>query len=538
MLDRLEATAARGVTAPPERLDAALEGEPYPIDCLSPVLLRAVQTGHDSAVAPWLELPDLPGNRTWAGTAGIRIHFTTEAASPHRIPLGKGETAGGPAPRYVERLGEALAAAVDLLDGLGFGVAERNPWIDVYVADTGPGISGYVVPAPLAPGSTEEHRGGSLVMSRALRDPGPAAAHQLAHLVLLGYSYREPVWWHEATAAWVGLQAAGNPSADTQALLARVARPEDGLDTDDLLRLRGNLLFPAFLALSDTSANVVRRIWGACATLSGPNVLDALDRVGRESGLGSAADLLRAYHAAWIADAAGRDRLLAELGLFLPFPGLGAELAAYPASGVTAHGPVRPLGATFLHLRSGLGPGGLAVSVRGNPDAAFDALLLVRRAPGARMVPVPVPIDEENRARIRYPWGEVGDAVLMLVGLPGEADLVASYTVRYRPDIPFDLMEFTAEPTEEGVRLLWSTDAEVDLFGWNVYRATAPASGFRRINGVPIPAGGGDAAPASYSFLDGSPGAAKVYYRLEAVTLDGFTQTSHQVGARPVPRGR
>ncbi|MGD8376489.1 MAG: hypothetical protein PVF68_10150, partial [Acidobacteriota bacterium] len=180
MLDRLEATAARGVTAPPERLDAALEGEPYPIDCLSPVLLRAVQTGHDSAVAPWLELPDLPGNRTWAGTAGIRIHFTTEAASPHRIPLGKGETAGGPAPRYVERLGEALAAAVDLLDGLGFGVAERNPWIDVYVADTGPGISGYVVPAPLAPGSTEEHRGGSLVMSRALRDPGPAAAHQLA----------------------------------------------------------------------------------------------------------------------------------------------------------------------------------------------------------------------------------------------------------------------------------------------------------------------------------------------------------------------
>ena len=537
LLSDLEAAAEAGVSTPAERLGRALGGSPMPVDCLSPVLLQAVQSGRESAVGPWLEPPALPEVRVWSGSAGMRIHFTVRPDSPHAVDLGDGGDGEASPPRYVEQVAESLTSALDLLDGLGIRVSERHPWIDVYLAHGGDGLAGYVSPRPVGPFSLREDRGGFLVLDPRLEDPGTAAAHQLTHLALLGYSYREPVWWHEATAAWVGMRAAGHATAEAQALAARVSYPEDGLATDDLERARGNLLLPVFLSLHEDPPITVRSIWEECAALSGDNLLDAMDRAARDSGRGSLADLLRAFYASWVADTAGRSRLLEALGTSLPAPGLGADVTSYPAAGALDRRPLASLGATFLHFESLERPGGLALSVETNPDAALDALLLVRRSPRAPFLPVPLAANEDGSAGIRYPWSAVSDSLLLLVGLPGENGPISpSYAARYGPVIPFDLIEFGARSTDDGVLVEWTTDSETDLFGWNVYRGARPDLAFRRINAVPVPAGGNDRAPASYTFLDDSPRGRKFYYYVQAVTVDGFTQDSHLVGARPTAR--
>lgn len=529
LLDALEGTEGTA----PQRLERAVGG-PLPIDCLSPVLLRAVQAGREPAVAAWLDPPSLPDARAWSGPAGLRVHYTTQPGSPHAVAPGEGD--GPETPRPVERVGEALGAAIDLLDRLGFRVSERHPWIDVYLAEVGPGVAGFVAPGAIPSSSTAEDRTGFLVLSNRLAAPEAAAAHQLAHLALLGYSSREPAWWHEATAAWVGLQAAGGAGADAPALAARLAHPEDGLATEDLARMRGDLLLPAFLSLGEHPPSSVRAVWEECAALSGDNLLEALDRVARSTGRGSLADLMRAFYASWVADTAGRSRLRAALGTPLPEPAPAADVTSYPAAGTPARSPVAALGASFLRFTSPPRPGGLDLAVEASPEAAWDALLLVRSSPAAPYAPVPLAVDEAGRASIRYPWAEVSDAVLLLLSLPGDGEPFApAYAARHRPTIPFDLLEFAAEAAPDAVSLRWTTDSETDLFGWYVYRGRRPDGPFQRLHAVPIPAAGAEGTPAAYRFLDSGATGGKFYYHLEAVTIDGFTAVTHRVGARPLP---
>jgi len=544
-LDRLLAEADTVWTAdvppgsPGRVVKRLLADEPLPIDCLTPLHLAALQQGLDpltSETAGRLaEPPALAEPWNWVDPENrFRIHFSTRPDSPHAVPEGE---AAGPSdpPAYVAEVHAALSAALDILvDDLGFRPPLTDSWIEVYLADPGPGVSGYVVPANGVSSRSDEARGGFLVLGNRLADPAAAAVHQLAHLVLLGYSHHEPVWWHEASAAWMGVLATGDATAEAASIAAHMALPEGGLADEDLARMRGGLLFPAFLGLGEAVPHTLRAVWAECAAVGGDNLLPALEAVAGASGRGSLTDLLRAYYASWVADSAGRSHLTAVLGLPLESPGLSVDVTSYPSAGGSPGGPVAPLGAAFVHLRSLDEPGGVSLTLEGEPEGRWDALLLVRSSPRDRFLAVPMPVDEAGSSRVNYPWRHVSDSLLVYVNAARTgAPATYTYWAGHGFSIPFDLIRLDAQPTAEGVRVQWSTDSETDVFAWNVYRSQRPGRGFQRLNDVPIPAGGGDRSPASYSFLDGSARGRKVYYRVEAITVDGFTESTHAVGAHP-----
>ena len=529
--------APRSSEAPGPLIRQLLAGRPLQEGCLSPLLLASLTDGSREAASALAGRPSLPSERTWSTASGpFRIYYTQESGSPHALA----DDDGAPS-AYLEEVEEALADAYALLvDELGFLAPAGMPYIEVYLADPGPGVRGYVVPQLAGGSPADERRGGFMVLGNRLSDVPAEATHQLAHLVLLGYSYREPVWWHEATASWATLLARGRATEEIAAIHRVISTPERGLGGDDLTRMRGSLLFPTFLSLTEEPPTTVRAIWEECGALSGDNLLDAIDHVARREGRGSWEDVLRAFYASWIADAAGRSRLTAALGATLPEPGLAAEVTDYPVAGVPETGPIAPLGASFLHFHTLAGArGGLSLTVVGEQGSRWDVLLLVRRGPEGAFQAVSVPMDAADQGRIRFPWGSISDSLLMLVNIGEQPEPSRfSFWARHRHTIPFDLLDFRADPADGGILLQWTTDSEADLQGWTLYRSSHPSRGFERLSRIPIPAGGSDQGAATYTFLDDSVGRGrKAYYYLEAITIQGFTETTQVIGAYPGPRG-
>ena len=520
----------RRIAAPDARsaVVSLLRDEAAPTDCFSPVLLEALVGAEESAP---LSRPLLVDGKSWDSPAGFRYHYTTRSGSPDAVQVLADDRTGA-TPRYLERLDEALIAAGDLLSSVGLRPPEGAPWIDVYVIRPGPGLSGYTVPGGPLPATFEEDRGGFLVLSPDLDDPFPAAAHQLTHLALLRYSFREPAWWHEATAAWVGVLAAGGAAHESATIGAHLSRPEIGLAADDLTTMRGSLLLPAYLGLGESPPRSVAAIWEECAALGGDNLLPALETVARGSGRGGLRDLLRAYYASWVMDAAGRSRLMAALGTRLPDPATAEEVSTYPAGGEPVGGPVHPLGAAFLHFVSDRQPGGVSLTFAGEPNGTWDTLLLVRRSPRHPFLAVPMQVDSDGRSRIRFPWAEVTDSLLIAVNLAESTEPARHvYQARHSAVIPFDMIELAANFSQGEVLLRWATDSEADVLGWNVYRSSRPGGPYEKLNRVLVPAAGSDRDPAGYRFLDHSARGRKVYYAVEAVTEDGFRQRTHPIGA-------
>jgi hypothetical protein len=172
--------------------------------------------------------------------------------------------------------------------------------------------------------------------------------------------------------------------------------------------------------------------------------------------------------------------------------------------------------------------------VLGTPESRWDVLLLVRSSPEDGFAAVPVEVSDGGQGEVRFPWSAVSDSLLLVVNTGGSPEPGRfSYWARHQPTIPFDLLDFHAFPTEGGVGIRWTTDSESDLFGWNLYRSSRPSSAFRRLNGVVIPAAGSSQEAATYMFVDSSVEGPKVYYYLEALTMDGFRETTHVIGTYP-----
>jgi hypothetical protein len=87
--------------------------------------------------------------------------------------------------------------------------------------------------------------------------------------------------------------------------------------------------------------------------------------------------------------------------------------------------------------------------------------------------------------------------------------------------------EPVSTPAPGSVIVEWTTESEVNLAGFNVYRSESRDGPYVRLNDTLIPASPDPIAGASYSYADSTArGGVTYYYKLEDVELDG-TATVH-----------
>jgi hypothetical protein len=82
--------------------------------------------------------------------------------------------------------------------------------------------------------------------------------------------------------------------------------------------------------------------------------------------------------------------------------------------------------------------------------------------------------------------------------------------------------------------LQWSTEAEIDNAGFNIYRAESEYGNYIKINSSLVPAQGSSTHGASYEFVDKDVQNRKTYcYKLEDIDLDGTSTMHGPVNATP-----
>ena len=96
------------------------------------------------------------------------------------------------------------------------------------------------------------------------------------------------------------------------------------------------------------------------------------------------------------------------------------------------------------------------------------------------------------------------------------------------------LSTFTAAPSHDKVIIRWTTDAEIDNAGFNLYRADGEDGEYVRINDDLIPAQGSPSQGADYEFTDNNVQNRQTYwYMLEDVDVNGVAVQHGPVSAMP-----
>jgi len=97
-----------------------------------------------------------------------------------------------------------------------------------------------------------------------------------------------------------------------------------------------------------------------------------------------------------------------------------------------------------------------------------------------------------------------------------------------------ELSQFDALPGNKSVTVVWSTEAEIDTLGFNIYRSDSRDGEYLMINDSIIPARGNSFSGDSYEFIDQSVQNRKTYYYLlEDVEFSGRTERHGPVSATP-----
>lgn len=133
-------------------------------------------------------------------------------------------------------------------------------------------------------------------------------------------------------------------------------------------------------------------------------------------------------------------------------------------------------------------------------------------------------------------FDDENDTVSITLG-PGE-EITCIFTNKPEDGNAITLASFTARAGFGAVTLAWETGTEVDNAGFNLYRATAPAGPYAKVNGALIAAQGDAVGGASYSYVDTPGGHGTFYYKLEDVDLNGVATQHGPVPATVMPRFR
>ena len=107
-------------------------------------------------------------------------------------------------------------------------------------------------------------------------------------------------------------------------------------------------------------------------------------------------------------------------------------------------------------------------------------------------------------------------------------------TTTTAPATLINLASFTATPKFSKVIIQWSTEAEIDNAGFNIYRAESADGDYAKINASMIPANGTSTEGASYEFIDTDVKNRKTYYyKLEDIDLNGQSTMHGPASATP-----
>ena len=550
------------------RLDAlaALAAGHAPGRCATPLLVALHQ--HESRLnASTKRLREraasvLLGPSAAQASAGreFLIHYTTDPASPDRVSGVDLDLSGVPdgVERIASELSDILAdfvheaawppAPVEAAQG-----PQRGPAaVDVFLIGLGEARGGRLdgFTRPLAPAGPNwddapDGTGAALYIDASLASPQASSraplAHQIAHMVQLSESARESTWWHEASATWLENHLEDTAEATAAALRGRGLRRVRGIEQDGLTLGLEAFLWPHYLVRGTGSdASLIRRIWEEMAAIPGNNTLDAMDQVLRRTLQSSLADEIRLFNIWNLFLGSADDGRHYPFASLLPTPSEDAAYDVVPARCASPGGPLFPMGSALVSLLGDGSDGGLRIRFEGAEGGRWDLSLLVHPvANPADVRHVAVEVDEEGHAEISVPWSDLAGIDLLVQNL-ASTGAPADYSCAITQDsrVPFDLLGFTASATDDGVSLAWSTEDEQRLAGWNIYRGAGPLGPFSRLNPWLVPGGGLGDRTLGYLYLDSTtqPGR-KYYYRVEGVTFEGFSRTSHTTGVRIPPRG-
>jgi hypothetical protein len=548
----LRAPAAAAPEPPPAdragALEAILGGRSYPGPCAAPLLI-ALHQARGSLPAASRRLVDLlgpdpvrygrilaPGLDAFPGA--FRLRYTTEADQPGALKADDGDLDGVPdeARRILAALQEARAAVLAIFEASGTPVARPEAVEPVHEAEIGdlPGpLATWIWPAP----------GGAVLLvdrERALSEEGPALLrHGVAHLLQAALTRDESPWWYEAHAAWAEDPSGVSAARRAGSVGAYLASAPRGMEPDDAAAWEGALLWPHFLLAAGGPPRLLGLAWEEMSAVPGNNTLQGFDRaLARLAGTTLQAEVrvFRIWNL-FLGDL--DDGRHYPFGSEMPTPPLVAA-HAFPAT-ITPPAALPALAGEVVHLIAGAGRGGWRLGFEGEEGAWWDVALVTvpSRLDGSPAL-AEMDLDERTRSVAAVPWRDVAAVFAVVQNLGGgrKEPLRYALSARYDPLVPFDLMSFTAEEDAAGVAVRWSTDREMDLLGFRLFRSRDPLSGFVPVTPALIPPAGGD-EPASYLFLDAEarPGR-KYYYLLEGVTTLGFTETSHLAAVRLPPPAR
>ena len=109
-----------------------------------------------------------------------------------------------------------------------------------------------------------------------------------------------------------------------------------------------------------------------------------------------------------------------------------------------------------------------------------------------------------------------------------------STTTTTTPATLINLSSFTATPKFSKVIIQWSTEAEIDNAGFNLYRAESEDGEYIKINDSLIPAQGSSTQGTSYEYVDNGLQNRKTYfYKLEDIDFNGTSTMHGPVSATP-----
>ena len=496
--------------------------------CLTPTLTEASrQAGGSTAlarlVAPLFIRPALSHEMLFTTTDGrFTIHYTLDRANGDGV-LAADRDANG-IPDYVDQVASSLSLSQRRVVGkLGYRDLGGDAPADVYLTNLGGRVDGY-----LSRGANGQ-AAYLVIDSRLLGNDAllrAAVAHQYAHAVLDGYDAGAPLWWAEASAAWIEGQVVGSYAHYTESIQTALDASWGGLGLDDARVLQGRLLWPAYLAGAHSQTGIVRQIWETLDLAGdGSDLWQATDQVLHSSGT----SLEEAFsdYSLWLLLSGNRsdDR-------HFPFAdrlegvSYSAELDSYPAAEVQSLPPVAPLGAAFVRFLADSDEGGMRLVFDGDQPGQFQVQLLLTPREGNSLVRAIVTLDGSGHGTIGIPWSTYSEAVL-IAGNVSRAGSSApySFSARRDPTFPFVVSSFVVQPDHGDVRVAWESSTENGLFGWIVYRSEHNGGAARRVNDLLVPAIGDGDGPVSYQYLDEGVNAGRTYYyRLVGVTHDGLTK--------------